>query len=272
MANELDNKEQMAQAEEPIAAAKSKKDSFMEGFRSKHPDWAEDDEEGFYGALAEDNAAMDEEMNGYKSREDEMSKALGGSAMNAALFLDAANGKPVPLAILERFPEEVKAWMDDPANSDALKKTFEAHADKIEENKKLQAEADANLAETNAMIDEMIANGEIKDENELNELVDFLGNIATGLMVNHIEKEWLLAAKKAINHDADVAAAKTQGEIDGRNQKISAQRKESNKAVGNHTGLGASNAGRYLSRNETNNAVGSRKRDMWSGMKTTKLN
>lgn len=252
---------------------KSKKDSYMEGFRSKHPDWEDGDEEGFYGALSADQSAMDEEMNGYKSREDEVANALGSSPMNAALFMDAVGGKPIPLAILERYPEEVKAWMDDPANSEALKKTFEEHANKIEQNKKLQEESDNNLAESNALIDGMIADGRLASEDEANQCLELLANIAAGLMVNHIEEEWLMAAKKAINHDTDVDAARTQGEIDGRNAKITAQRKDGSRGGNLHAGLGSSNAGKRLSQEETASANGTnRRRSMWDGGKTTELN
>ena len=52
---------------------KSKKESYMEGFRKKYPDWKDDDEEGFYGALADEQKAWDEERSGYESREKEVS-------------------------------------------------------------------------------------------------------------------------------------------------------------------------------------------------------
>lgn len=254
-------------------AAKSRKETYMEGFRQKHPDWQDDDEDGFYGALSDDDAARDEEINGYRSREDELNSAMDGSVLNSALFVDMMNGTPVPLAILERYPDEMRAWIDDPQNIDAVKKAFEDHAAKIEENNKLKAEADKNLEETNAVIDEMIANGEIKDEDEANSLLEFLGKIAVGMMQNHIEKEWLTAAKNALNYDNDVAAAKTQGEINGRNQKITAQRMDNQRGGNTHSGLGSSNAGQKLNARETREATGgSQKRDMWGGMKVNKLN
>jgi len=265
----LENEVPMESTSSPT---KSKKDAYMEGFKSKHPDWQDDDEEGFYGALTDDAAAMDEEMNGYRTREDEMTSVLSGNPLNAKLFVAAANGTPIPLALLKEYPEEMKSWMQDPTNTDLLEQTFQEHADKIEENKKLQAEADKNLEETNAMLDQMIADGELADEEELNSTLEFLANIAAGLMVNHVEKEWIIAAKKAMNHDADVMAAKTQGEIDGRNSKITAQRKDANRGGTTHTGLGTSNAGQRLSRNETQAATGrGQRRSMWDGGRTNSL-
>lgn len=263
----------VADGSDATPAKKSRKESYMEGFKKKHPDWQDDDEEGFYGALTDDNAALEEEMNGYKSREDEINSALDGSVLNAALLVDAMDGTPIPLSILERYPDEMRAWIDDPQNMDAVKKAFEDHAARIEENKKLKVEADKNLEETNKVIDDMIANGEIKDDDEANTLLEFLGKIAVGLMQNHVEKEWLTAAKNALNYDNDVAAAKTQGEINGRNQKITAQRMDNQRGGNTHSGLGSSNAGQRLSARETREATGSGvKRDMWGGMKVNKLN
>lgn len=268
MAKEEINIQDEAAAEN--AAPRSKKDSYMEGFKQRHPDWADDDEEGFYGALADDDAARDEEMNGYRSREEEMATALGSSPMNAALFMDAANGKPIPLALLERFPEEVQSFLQDPSNAEALKQTFEAHAAKVEQNKKLQAEAEANLEESNRLLDEMVSSGECS-EDDINTALEKLGAKAAGLMVNHIEKEWILDELKSINHDTDVEAAKAQGQIEGRNQKITAQRRDANKGGMNHAGLGTSNAGM----NATAPLPSPRKKrggdSMWEGMKTNKL-
>lgn len=264
--------EEAAPAEESAPAAKSKRNLYMEGFRKKHPDWAEDDEEGFYGALSDDDAAREEEMNGYKSREEELSTALSGSPLNAALFLDAANGTPIPLSILKRYPNEVKAWMDDPENTEEIEKVFTDLADRMEKNKQLDEEAQKNLDETNALIDDMIAAGEIKDDEEANSLVEFLGKIALGLTTNHLEKDWLIAAKNAMNHDSDVEAARSEGEIAGRNAKITAQKAASKRGANNHSGMGSSNAGQSLSTKETRNATGNTgKRDMWAGMKTNKL-
>lgn len=255
---------------------KSKKESYMESFRKKYPDWKEDDEEGFYGALADEQKAWDEERSGYESREKEVSDALSkGGVLNAALFSEVLNGTPIPLALIKRYPDEIKAWLDDPENTEELQKSFEEHARKIKEDDDLNAEAERNLAETNSIIDDMIAKGEIKDDEEVNQLLAFLGNIATGLMVNRIEREWLIAAKKAINHDADVEAARTKGEIEGRNQKIVAQRSAAQKGSSTHSGLGSSNAGQRLSRKEAQEAVGTGRggrRSMWDNAKINKLN
>ena len=272
MAKEDNNIEPEQQQE--TAAAMSKKDSYMKGFREKHPDWQDDDEEGFYGTLSDEAAANEEKMKGYQDREDELSKALSGNVLNAAILMDAVNGKPIPVSLLERYPDEVRAWMDDPSNADQLKKVMEEHAKKIDENKKLQEEANANLEESNRVIDEMIASGEVKDEEEVNSLLQFLGNIANGLMMNHVEKEWLIAAKNAMNHDSDVEKAKAQGEIAGRNQKINAKRMEASNGTGNHPGVGSSNSGRGLTPQETRSAFRGNRGggSMWDGMKTTKLN
>lgn len=253
------------------APAKSKRDSYLEGFRKKHPDWQDDDEDGFYGALMEDDAAMDDQMNGYKSREEELSTALSGSPLNAALFLDAVNGEPIPLSILKRYPNEVKAWLDDPENSEAVEGVFQNLADRMAKNKELDAEADKNLQETQALMEQMIADGELASEDEANAVVELLGKIAVGMTMNHLEKDWIIAAKNALNHDTDVEAARTEGEINGRNAKIEAKRNSNSKGAANHTNLGSSNAGQRLSAKETSAATGG-KRDMWDGMKVNKLN
>lgn len=261
-----------AEAPAPEPAKKSKRDAYLEGFRKKHPDWQDDDEEGFYGGLADDEAAMNEQMNGYKSREEELSTALSGSPLNAALFLDAVNGKPIPLSILERYPDEVKAWMDDPENGDAVQAAFQGLADRMAKNKELDAEADKNLEETNALFEQMIADGELSGEDEANQIVELLGKIAVGMTMNHIEKEWIIAAKNAINHDTDVEAAKAEGEINGRNAKIEAKRNSASKGAANHSGLGSSNAGQRLTAKESRAAAGGEKPGMWDGMKVNKLN
>lgn len=255
-------------ANENTQLPKSKKDSYLESFRAKHPDWKDDDEEGFYGALAEDDASSAEKMSGYEEREKQLTDALSGNAMNAALFVDAMDGTPVPLALLKRFPEEIKAWMDDPENAEALEKTFADHAGKIEENRKLQEEKDKNNAETNAMLDGLVDSGEYT-EDEINECLKYLGTIAVGLMADKCEKEWIDFARKAINHDTDVQAARSEGEIAGRNANITAQRKDSQKGGNTHSGLGTANAAMTKAP-----AVQpkSNKRDMWAGAKINKLN
>lgn len=272
MTTQMPQGEGAATAAEAAPPQPSRKDKYMEGFRKNHPDWQEGDEEGFYGALSDEADAWGKEREGYQGREKEVHDALSGSVLNAALFNRAMDKEPLPLALLELYPEEFQQYMNDPSNTDAIKKVMEKHAKDIEENQKLDEEAKANLDATNALIDEMIGSGEIADDDEANELLKMLSEISLGLMVNKVEKDWLLAAKKAINHDADVEAARTEGEIAGRNQKITAQRKDSQRGGNTHSGLGSGNAGQRLTRKETAEATGSNRRSMWDGMKTNKLN
>lgn len=256
------------------AGTTSNKMKYMTGFKQRNPDWADDDEEGFYGALNDERDAWDKERGAYQQREDEITGAMSGSILNAALFNEAMKGTPIPLAVLKRYPDEFKAWMDDPSNTDAIEKIFQEHAEAIAENKRLEEEAQNNLTETNATIDKMIEDGELKGDDEANELLKFLGEIAVGLMSNHVEKDWLIAAKKALHHDEDVDAARAAGEIDGRNAKISAQRKSGQRGQETHTGLGSGNAGQRLSPAEARAATGAQggRKSAWDGMKINKLN
>ena len=254
---------------ETTQTAKSKKDTYLDGFRQRHPDWKDDDEEGFYGALSADDASSAEKMKGYEDREEQVTKALAGSPMNAALFVDAMDGTPIPLALLKRFPEEIKAYLNDPDNAEALEKTFEEHAKKVEDNKKLEEEKAANNAETNAMLDGLVESGEYT-EDEINDCLKYLATIATGLMVDKCDKEWLDFAKKAINHDKDVDAARSEGEIAGRNANIKAQRKETAKAAENHAGLGTSNANAVRGGNSVQ--MPRERKTMWAGAKVNKYN
>lgn len=259
-------------AEAPV---KSKKDTYLEGFRKNNPDWQDDDEEGFYGRLSDQEAAWNSERDGYQKREKEVTDAIAnGGVLNAALFNEVLAGTPIPLALAKKYPEEIMDWLNDPNNTDKLEAALQSHADTVKKDSELDEEAKKNLEETNALLDEMVANGEIKDDEECNQLLEFLGKVATGLMMNHLEKDWLIAAKNALNHDADVEAARTQGEIAGRNEKISAQRKATQRGGNTHSGLGSGNAGQRLTPKETKQALGENtgRRSMWAGAKVNKLN
>lgn len=204
MAENIDNQE-----------VKSAKDTFRERFSAKHPDVDINDEEAYYGAVGADYDAADK----YAENEGKLNKVLSENpAFADALGGGLAGGDPV-LILVENYGDELKDYLDDPSNLENLKEARQKYLDKIAKNKELEDEFASNAEESNNVITSFQQDNGLTDE-DMDGIVDTLVQMLNDMVVGKVTTEMLDFAMKAKGYDAAVAEAGMDGEVRGRNQKI----------------------------------------------------
>ena len=221
--------EEPAPVEEPAAEAapeKKPRELFFERVRTNMPEgkYDEDEEEYFRNA----GSLMDKWQKGdemYRGLSEKLQARFNESPEDAAAILDYLDGKPLIAAIVENMGEDaltmregMEGWDDFVAARDARKKRFGESEELI---KKLQE--NAALSEKN--FEEFAAENNLSDDDK-QELLDVLTGDVNATNMGDWGKDLLMRYLHSLRYAKDVEAAREQGRIDGRNERIKAERKD----------------------------------------------
>ena len=183
--------------------------------------------------VADLDAAIDEILEDYASRQatydenDTKLKNLLVSDPSSAEFIQrwVETGDP-RTALVETFGEELGMSEERAAEFEGQLESWRARK---AENDALNAEAEANWDQSLLALEEWGNAKGLSLEQKRDIMVRLLA-IVTGGIVNKYGPEDFDLAYNAINHDADVAAARAEGEVAGRNERIAAARRNRNAA------------------------------------------
>lgn len=212
---------------EEMQSAKSKKDTLLEAHKGRHPELNAEDEDGFYGSLNDDYANYDNRIsdletqnNKYKKDQDDFLSAMNANENNAEFVDGMMNGKDwVETAVGIHGYDGLIEYLQSEEAREKYKAADAAHKEKIAKSKELDDEATANAEKTDAEIQQAIADGRFTQE-QYDDAVSKLFDISDGLELNVCKPEWIEMVIKADNHDANVAKAREDGMVEGRNQGI----------------------------------------------------
>jgi len=203
-------------------AVKSRRDMFMEGFASRHPDINMDDEEAYYGALDDEYNTREEELKRHRDDSEKLNRMFMENP-NAAYFMnDLLDGREqMGVALMRQFGETFKNAVDDPTddNVKAFADALDEHAARIKENDKLQEEFEKNADESETAIENWAA-AHNATPGQIDAVRDFINTQFANLIVGKISPELLDFAYKGLHYDTDVAAAEESGAAQGRNERI----------------------------------------------------
>lgn len=199
---------------------KSKRDSLRERIQNKYPDEDFSDDEVLSGRISDDYdnydaeiAKRDEELGRYKNWEQDLTDMFNRDGRSAAFLSAWHNGADPFVELVKQYGPDVLL------DSDEMAAASKEYAERIAEEKGFEEQYAKNMEESGAVIDGMVANGEITEE-QSDAALAFLLTIAKDGMLGKFSKENILMAVKAINHDADVDEAAMEAEVRGKNTKI----------------------------------------------------
>lgn len=209
MAENTDNK--------PVASRKQK---VFDRLKGKRPDLNFDDEEALYGAIDDDYAESDE----YRKRQDESNKRvtdwLDADERNASMITGLMNGEDLLSVLIEEYgPDDLIDALNDPANLERIAEKKKKWQEKVDKNKKMDAEAEANLDESIDNLNEVLEEMGMS-EDDGNEAFKLWCQVFQDGCVDKITPDTWRLFLKGISYDTDVDDAATQGEVRGRNAKI----------------------------------------------------
>lgn len=204
-------------AETP-AVAKSKRDAYVERLKTKYPDRQYDDDEALFGQAGDDYDEYENQLNGYKEREDKISDMFSKNPRSAQFFVDMANDRDPWIAVVERLGSDgVLELINDPEKKAAYEEANKAYIERLAKEKELEAEYNKNIVESQKLREQLDTQ---YGEAIVDEALSVLDQICKDAIMGKITPETFDMALKVVRHDADVDNARSEGEIAGRNAKI----------------------------------------------------
>lgn len=221
---------------------KSRRDEFGERLKKKYPDREYADDEALFGQINDDYDEYDNTLNGYKERESKLTDMLSKDPHSAQFITDMAQGKDPWTSLINRIGiDGVKEMLDDPTKMEEYSASNKEYIDRMAKQKDLESEWEKNMKTTLAMLEQKQQEMGLSDE-QIDAASDWIKEVVNDAIVGIIKPETLDMAFKAINHDADIAAASQEGEVRGKNAKVEAQLRKPKRGDGTPSLAGANNA------------------------------
>lgn len=219
----------MASAENQ--ANKSKRDMMSERLRSRYPDREFADDESMYGQISDDYDAYDKELSGYKEREKQLVDMFSSDPRSAQFLMNWRNGDDPVVSLVRQFGTDIKEALDDPARLEDIASANKEYLERVAKEKELEDEYQKNLAESLSYLEKFQSENGLSDE-EVDRVMEHLIGVVKDGVMGKFTAETIDMAMKALNHDADVAAADHDAEVRGRNAQIDERVRKRNQGDG----------------------------------------
>ena len=221
---------------------KSRRDQLGERLKKKYPDREYVDDEALFGQINDDYDEYDNQLSGYKERESRLTDMFTKDPRSAQFITDMAQGKDPWASLINRIGiDGVKEMLDDPAKVDEFAASNKEYVERMAKQKNLEEEWEKNMKATLAMLEQKQQELSLTDE-QIDAVADRIKEVTNDAVIGIIKPETVDMVLKAINHDADVATAREEGETLGKNIKAEAQLRKPKRGDGTPALAGANNA------------------------------
>jgi hypothetical protein len=200
---------------------KTQRQRLNERLSKRYPEDVYDgmDEEAYFGRLNEFADERDADLEGYRKNDEEMRGLLQRDPQAASFISDMANGKnPIVLAVQRLGKEGVEAIVNDPDNQE-IGEAYKEYLDRVAKEADYTKAYEANLAESISLLDKIQTERGLTDE-QRDAAIKLVTDMVDEVIMGKFTERTLDMALNAINHDSDVATAREEGEIKGKNAKI----------------------------------------------------
>lgn len=197
---------------------KTKRELFAERLKSRYPDREFVDDEAMYGQAGEDYDAYENELSGYRERESKLEELFAKDPKNAQFLADMAAGKDPWIVVIERLGTDgITELLNDPEKKAAYEEANKRYAERLAKEKEIEAEYDRNMEESQRVREELDA---IHGVEAVDAALGVIDQMTKDAIMGKVTREAVEMAMKIVNRDADLANARSEGEIAGRNAKI----------------------------------------------------
>lgn len=210
---------------------KSKRDLALERLHSKYPEREFPDDEAIYGQMLDDYDAYDKENSEYKQRETALGDMMATDPRSAALLMGMKNGEDPAIGLMRRFGPELEDILHDPERQDELAGAQKDYLERVTKSRELEELYKKNFAETCDTVEKMQAEKGWSDE-QVDEIMNAAIAIGNDMVVGKFTPQTIKMIAKALHYDADMEAARNEGEVAGRNTKITEQLRKAKRGDG----------------------------------------
>lgn len=221
---------------------KSRREQFGERLKKKYPDREFADDEALFGQIDDDYADYDNQLEQYKGREKEISDMFAADPRSAHFLTSWRKGEHPMTAFIRQFGKDgLEELVNNEEKMDEFAKANEAYLSRVAKEKELEDEYQKNLAESLNTLEKFQQERHLGDDT-IDAAMDLVMKIANEAIVGKFTAETIDMALNAVNHDADVRNARSEGQVAGRNSKIEEQLRKPAKGDGQPNLSGSNNA------------------------------
>lgn len=198
---------------------KSKRDLTLERMRGKYPEEQFDDDEQLFGRINDDYDQYDKTIAGYEDREKKLSDMFTSDPRSARLMTGWRDGDDPAVLLMRIYGDEITEAINDPEKQEAIAAANKEFMERVAKEKGYEEEYQKNLATTLTELEKVQKERGLSDE-QIDQSMEWLIAIAKDAMIGKILPETIEMAIKAQNYDNDVARASEEGEVRGKNTKV----------------------------------------------------
>lgn len=200
-------------------AVKSKRDEFTERLRAKYPDEAFDDDDALFGRIGADYDQYDKSLGEYKDREGKLADMFAQDPRSARLVMAMKDGEDPTVTLIRMYGTELKDALDDPEKQEEFAKANREYMQRVSEEKEYEKQWGENIEESLREVERVQTEQGLSDD-DVDGALAWLFTTAKEIMLGKISPEALSMAIKAKNYDVDVEQAGAEGEVRGKNARV----------------------------------------------------
>lgn len=235
----------MAETQTPTTKTetqKSKRDLFSERLKKKYPDREYADDDALFGQINDDYDDYDNRLGEYQDRESKLTDLFSKDPRSAQFITDMAKGKDPWLSVIERLGiDGVTDLINDPEKQAEYSEANTKYLERLAKEKFLEDEYQKNFADSMDLLEKIQQERQLGDET-IDAAMDLVMRMANEAIVGKFTEETINMALNAINHDADIDNARTEGITAGRNAKIEEKLRKPKKGDGMPNLAGSNNS------------------------------
>lgn len=209
--------------------------------RKRNPDSAYETDDDLLAGIDGEFDTMDSDYADLNNNVTAITDMFNSDPRSAAFLVDWKKGEDPVVGLIRRFGTDMVERLEDPDIAEQIAEANKQYLERIQQSKELDEQYSKNLEQTMADIDKLQSEEGISDD-EIDEVWEFLKGIVEDGIVGKFSIDTIRMAMKAINHDNDVSMANREGEVRGRNQKITEKlrTREKGDGLGNIEGANGS--------------------------------
>lgn len=207
-----------------MATQQEQKVPYRDRLKAKFPDMAAQTDED-YNIMSEKYFDDTEaELTRYRDSEKAVSDLIESDPEFKAIVSDMlVNGMPFRVAIAKHIDPEDLVYNEEDDNYDNWQKAKQERLDRAAKYAEMQKEIANNEIETSKVFNEFCDEKNIPEE-ERDAFLQIINDNLIGLLYKKVDKKFLELCYKGSTYDKAVEQAAKEGEINGRNQKIQAEK------------------------------------------------
>lgn len=198
----------------------SKRQAHIQRLRKGHPDIPLDDDEQIFGAISDDYDRLESENSAMREREKTLSDMLSSDVRSAYFLNDMRQGIDPVVSLIKRFGPELKDIIDDPDMHDKISQAGKEFNERAAKSAQFDQLYDQNIARTLGQTLPQFQQQRNLSDDDIDKIGTAWIQIVREGVLGILSPETATLIADAIYHDKDVASAKEEGNIAGRNAQI----------------------------------------------------